>query len=877
MRILEARDGFIKFESNVKVAISSFLEIEDIMKKYIAQVVKITNLEGVNVGYAKILYLYDGSLYEYDKTLPESGATIKPFNYENFREILQCTTPVKVGYFIDQEKKIEIDAESFNKKMLISIDSNENCDKLTSNLKQEFSALGNVLVIDMLGLTTGRKFTASIDFKLPLNTSALEFMYEECLKDATSESKDLVKEIFADLSEYSKTVPFLPFGTLKTIIDDMVNKSHIFKLLILKNKLAKFDREGYFAATVDEANNLNRILEQKEAVIDLSKLDSAFQNRYLSSIYSAIAKLKTKPQVFVIASNAIDKRNLKTVMMGAEITSTFITHSRFKYINEIKTMFTNFIIEPSFNANEVFKTYKTFLDAMPKDTYLIIGDCTNFIPLVSYNKQFIEETIIETSMDKDIDDVNYSELEEALNDPQTEAIDKKSEDLIEKISEDLETENSEELNIFDLEADDENSEEDSSEDSSKFSTKVHPSIDSVINKEDDDETEEVNEKIVDSNNESFEEKEEDIILENNSDIENEVETEVITKEEEQEAIEEGIETVELATEENEEQEIVSEPEEEIIEVEVPDDISDLTEEVLEETPIPEAEDVQNTVLESLSADTEELSVIEPVEIEEQAQDIQITTIDEISDVEDTIYEETALEELENNSPIEIESESIIDEISEEDVITEVIPISDEEAFDEIVELDPNEISEDDIIIDFTDDEIENEIVEADALDKEIAEDVDKVFTTIKDDSISDSDLDFIDELNEENQDEISEEIVLENNFEELPELEEEPLEDSFVEPLEEINEISLQDNNQEILETKSSSTPIVPVYEAEIPQEDKVESDDLEQGDSVIHAKYGNGIVEKMIKYGSKTLYSINFDNIGRRLLDPTLTEIKKV
>ena len=148
-------------------------------------------------------------------------------------------------------------------------------------------------------------------------------------------------------------------------------------------------------------------------------------------------------------------------------------------------MFTNFIIEPSFNANEVFKTYKTFLDAMPKDTYLIIGDCTNFIPLVSYNKQFIEETIIETSMDEDIDTVNYSELEEALNDPQAEAIDKKSEDLIEKISEDLETENSEELNIFDLEADDENSEEeDSSEDTSEFSTKVHPSIDSVINEED---------------------------------------------------------------------------------------------------------------------------------------------------------------------------------------------------------------------------------------------------------------------------------------------------------------------------------------------------------------------------------------------------------
>ena len=53
-------------------------------------------------------------------------------------------------------------------------------------------------------------------------------------------------------------------------------------------------------------------------------------------------------------------------------------------------------------------------------------------------------------------------------------------------------------------------------------------------------------------------------------------------------------------------------------------------------------------------------------------------------------------------------------------------------------------------------------------------------------------------------------------------------------------------------------------------------SDPIEQGDTVVHAKYGTGIVEKMIKYGNKNLYSINFDNVGRRLLDPTLTELKK-
>lgn len=79
----------------------------------------------------------------------------------------------------------------------------------------------------------------------------------------------------------------------------------------------------------------------------------------------------------------------------------------------------------------------------------------------------------------------------------------------------------------------------------------------------------------------------------------------------------------------------------------------------------------------------------------------------------------------------------------------------------------------------------------------------------------------------------------------------------------------------DILPAKSSSVPVVPVYSADI--EPQAQSDELDQGDVVSHPKYGKGTVEKLITYGSKTLCSINFDNVGRRLLDPTLVELKRV
>lgn len=81
----------------------------------------------------------------------------------------------------------------------------------------------------------------------------------------------------------------------------------------------------------------------------------------------------------------------------------------------------------------------------------------------------------------------------------------------------------------------------------------------------------------------------------------------------------------------------------------------------------------------------------------------------------------------------------------------------------------------------------------------------------------------------------------------------------------------------DILPASTSSTPIVPIYSANVEPREGYEPEKLVQGDNVVHPKYGRGVVEKMISYGTKTLCSIHFDNVGRRLLDPSLAEIKKV
>ncbi len=78
---------------------------------------------------------------------------------------------------------------------------------------------------------------------------------------------------------------------------------------------------------------------------------------------------------------------------------------------------------------------------------------------------------------------------------------------------------------------------------------------------------------------------------------------------------------------------------------------------------------------------------------------------------------------------------------------------------------------------------------------------------------------------------------------------------------------------------EEDQSQVVPVYPVEDSAMNNVEDGEcpFAQGDSVSHPRYGRGVVEKIIKYGNKTLCSISFENVGRRLLDPSISEFTKL
>ncbi len=103
-----------------------------------------------------------------------------------------------------------------------------------------------------------------------------------------------------------------------------------------------------------------------------------------------------------------------------------------------------------------------------------------------------------------------------------------------------------------------------------------------------------------------------------------------------------------------------------------------------------------------------------------------------------------------------------------------------------------------------------------------------------------------------------------------------------VQPLDAMTELpaaeaEIIDDEHIIIEDESLVEELddIPIYPADDIDHRNVPH--FEKGDSVSHPKYGQGVVEKMIKYGNKTLVSIDFQDVGRRLLDPAISEISKM
>ncbi len=73
-------------------------------------------------------------------------------------------------------------------------------------------------------------------------------------------------------------------------------------------------------------------------------------------------------------------------------------------------------------------------------------------------------------------------------------------------------------------------------------------------------------------------------------------------------------------------------------------------------------------------------------------------------------------------------------------------------------------------------------------------------------------------------------------------------------------------------------TKEIPIYETEKSQTPSIQEIPFKVGDVVYHPKHGKGVIEGFANYSNKILFcQIEFENVGRRILDPRIAGIKKI
>lgn len=765
MNIIEVKNNLVKLCYEDELVLSGFIKIDDTNKSYIAQILHLEATRIGKVAIAKIIFNYNNGISAYDGSIPSLRAELQPVDTSILLETLDKTNPLNLGKLAEQKHNIIVNLDVLKDNPIICAEKFFTTKVLLNNFALQLQARKQkIVVFDTSGIFKTNKLTITKDFKLPLNSSTINYIYEKGFVDATAESKAMIQAIFEELSEYSKTVEFIPFDTFKAVVDSEFMRTKLIQLVILKNKIKQIRDWNVFAQNEAEFNVLKEKFKKDETiVIDISCLKESLQKECIKYVYSVLKEIDAEFYAFTPLSNDnSDKFLLKQIIDTENVHTTTICGYDYKLVNELKKRSKNMLMFTPLKQQRDFGGYNIFLQKLAEDEFIAYGKMTKFVPLIGKLHQ------LSTS------EIYIPKVKETIQQIQQPTIEPKP--IVEPVI-------------------------------TNETPIVEPQIETPV--------------------QSIEQPSEPITTE-------EVQPIPVEPVQIEEPQPEPVQEIQPQPQEETEKEQVAEP------VQQPtltfvDDEEENEEEIIRETQVTQPE--------------------QPVQEKPIVEEVQPTPVEEI---------QTPTAEV-------VETPEIVDEIPANEPIEEITEVPVEQPIQPQVEPQP----------------VANEVEAA----------LNEVPDIEDDEELSDDDLDMIEELSKPD-----EEIQAINPVEPQIEPQQEPVQEIKPQPQQNVRpepqpQPQVQPQPQaehpvdkeiqnaqmpnvatpEPLQTRANTTHVVPDYPSNIPDEDKVKSDVIQQGDRVMHQEFGEGVVEKMINYGDKLLCSVNFASVGRRLLNPEISEMKKI
>lgn len=389
MKLLDIRNNLVKisYETHDKIAIGKFIALTNTNCSYVAQIINLKAELNSNFAVAKLLFTFsnEGIIDNYDGTIPSLSSELSYINTKDILNIIPIEKPITLGKLAQQDDTLKIDETLFEKNLLICAEKLENACTLINNTVAQLS--DKALIIDTDSTFTEYKSVQfKKDFKLPLNSRMIDFLYENELDGVDATSKAIIQDIFYEVQEYSKTIPngFIPFDRFLDVVSAQYEETKIPELVLLKQKLLKYKEENIFAQTYEDIKSLKTAVQDNSlSYIDISNADDLIQKELITFIHNEIDSIESYMYCFVKLNNKnSDKKLLRELLDNQHIFTTIICSHDYKYVHELKQKAENVIFFAPQTIQHDFAIYNTFVNKLNANEFVIYGALTQNIPFL---------------------------------------------------------------------------------------------------------------------------------------------------------------------------------------------------------------------------------------------------------------------------------------------------------------------------------------------------------------------------------------------------------------------------------------------------------------------------------------------------------------
>lgn len=392
MKLLEIKNNLVKlsYAETENPILGRFIILGSNEKSYVAQFVNLKSDTINNYAIAKLLFTFtpDGVVDNYDGSVPNMDSELSFLAAEELLNLLPIETPVKIGNLAQQDEMLSLDISVFERNFTIFVEKDSNKKTFISNcVRQLFQMKEKSVIVDTCNLFEDYpKIVFSKDFKLPLNSKMIDYIFEYELAEVDAPTKAVIQDIFYAVQQYIDTLDFkfLPIDNFVDVVANQYKDIQMPELALLKNKLLKYRDANVFANTKEEVLAFREKLNEKNcSIIDIKDINEPLQKEVMSFIHQALTEYEKYIYFFApLTDNNSDKKLLKQFINNNHVFTTILVSSSYKYAQELKQHAQNILLFTPNDMNHDFAAYNTFLNKLNSDECIAFGKLTQGIPFI---------------------------------------------------------------------------------------------------------------------------------------------------------------------------------------------------------------------------------------------------------------------------------------------------------------------------------------------------------------------------------------------------------------------------------------------------------------------------------------------------------------